>query len=190
MRFRTHLITSALAGLALYPRRPDRAIALTLGGTLIDFDHLLLYIARTGDWSIAGALRYDRYRHRRRPPGDSRPRYGGMRSWLHEPWLLLPPLWAAAWGRPALRPVALGLSLHLLLDNWDLPARLVARARSGGRCDVCGRRGLRLDVHRSGRLGDYSYGVLCRACAERAMQWRPQSARPALRGNRVGPVVH
>lgn len=197
MRFRTHLITSALAGLALYPRRPGRAAALALAGTLVDFDHLLLYAARTGDWSVTGALRYDSYRHRQIRPGDTRPRYGSMRSWLHMPWLLLPPLWAAASRRPALRPVALGLSLHLFLDHWDLPLQLAARARAGGRCDMCGRRGLRLAVHRSGRLGSYSYRVLCRACAVRAMT-RPaaapargaRGAHPLSRRNGAGPVVH
>lgn len=191
MRFRTHLITSALLGLALYPRQPDQAVALVLAGTMIDFDHLLLYVVRTGDWSVTGALRYDRYRHRARLPGDSRPRYGGMRSWLHEPWLLLPPLWAAAKRRPPLRPVAVGLSLHLLLDHWDLPVRALARGRAGGCCEVCGRRRLRLEVHRFGRLGSYRYRVLCRTCADQVMQRRPaERGRPSLRGNGISPVVH
>jgi hypothetical protein len=166
MRFRTHLLTSALLGLALYPRRPGRAAAVALAGTLVDLDHLLLYGAHTGDWSVAGALRYDRYRHRRRVAGDTRPRYGSLRSWLHAPWLVLPPLWAAAAARPALRPVALGISLHLLLDHWDGPVRLAVRLRRGRSCERCGRRGLRLGVYRYGRLGGYRYRVLCHACAE------------------------
>jgi len=103
--------------MALYPRRPAHAAALVLAGTLIDLDHLLLYALRTGDWSVVGALRYNRYRHYWRQAGDTRPRYGPLRSWLHTPWLVLPPLWSCAAMYPALRPVALGLSLHLLLDH-------------------------------------------------------------------------
>lgn len=191
MRFRTHLITSALAGLALYPRRPARAAALVLAGTLLDVDHLLLYVARTGDWSVAGALRYDTYRHGQIRPGDTRPRYGPMRSWLHEPWLLLPPVWAAAARRPALRPLAVGLSLHMLLDHWDLPWRLGARVRAGDSCDSCRRRGLRRRVHRSGRLGSYRYRLLCEPCADKAMVRRPAgAAHPLSRRNGAGPVVH
>lgn len=197
MRFRTHLLSSALAGLALYPRRPASAAAVVLAGTLLDLDHLLLYAARTGDWSVAGALRYDAYRHRRIRTGDTRPRYGQLRSWLHEPWLLLPPMWAAAARRPALRPVALGLSLHLLLDRWDEPWRLGARLRAGACCDGCGRRGLRRQIYRSGRLGSYTYGYLCRACADALMTRRarpeappPPPPHPVSRRNGGDPVVH
>ena len=106
MRFRTHLLTSLAAGLALYPRRPAHAAALVLAGTLIDLDHLLLYALRTGDWSAVGALRYNRYRHYWRQAGDTRPRYGPLRSWLHEPWLVLPPGWAQPTRRCALWPWA------------------------------------------------------------------------------------
>jgi hypothetical protein len=134
MRFRTHLLTSVLAGVALYPRRPARLAALVAAGTLVDLDHLLLYWLQTGDWSVVGALRYDRYRHRGAGAGDTRPRYGSLRSWLHEAWLVLPPLWLGAAGHPALRPAAVGLSLHLLLDHYDLPWRYAARRRAGGLC--------------------------------------------------------
>jgi hypothetical protein len=114
MRFRTHAITSALAGIALYPRSPLRAAAVLLSGTLIDLDHLALYSFQTGDWSMTGALAYDRYRHLIGVAGDTRPRYDGLRSWLHKPLVLLPPLWALAVGRPALRPVAIGAALRPL----------------------------------------------------------------------------
>jgi hypothetical protein len=169
MRFRSHLFASAAVGLVLYPRRPWRLAALVLAGTLIDLDHLALYAMQTGDWSVTGALRYDRYRNWRADAGDTRPRYGPLRSWLHEPWLLLPPLWLAAMRRSWMRPVAAGLSLHLLLDHYDLPWRLLATRRAGGRCQGCQRRGLRLDVHRFGRRGRYSRVALCRACGQRAL---------------------
>lgn len=167
MRFRTHLISSALAGLALYPRQPLHAAALTLAGTLIDLDHLLLYMLQTGDWSVSGALRYDRYRHRLIRPGDSRPRYGPLRSPLHKPWLVLPPLWYAAARRPALRPLALGLSLHLLLDHLEWPWHAAALRRADGRCDRCGATGGRLGVERMAIAGRAQYRALCKRCSGR-----------------------
>jgi hypothetical protein len=165
-----------------------------MAGTLLDLDHLLLYGARTGDWSIPGALHYDRYRHRHPRPGDTRPRYGSLRSWLHQPLLVLPPLWALARRRAALRPLALGLSLHLLLDQYDLPVRVLVWARAGGRCEGCGRRGRRLSVHRSGRLGSYSYWVTCAPCddalARRRRERRPSLAALPSHRNPERPVVH
>jgi hypothetical protein len=177
MRFRAHLVSSALLGLALYPREPLKLLAVTLAGTLIDVDHLLLYALQTGDWSVTGALRYDRYRHRGQGVGDTRPRYGSLRSWLHEPWLLLPPLWVWAARHPALLPVAAGLSLHLLMDQYDAPLRLLARARTGGRCRLCGRRAP-LSIHRFGQRGERRYIALCRACTEEMARLRQLPLTP------------
>jgi len=169
MHLRTHLLTSSALGLALYPRRPTRLAALVAAGALIDLDHLVLYALRTGDWSVVGALRYNRYRGRRYTAGDTRPRYGSLRSWLHTPWLALPLAWAWAGACPAARPLALGLSLHLLLDHVDLPWRLQARLRAGGACQSCGRRGAPLSVYRFGHAARARYLALCRACGQRAM---------------------
>lgn len=169
MRLRTHLLTSSALGLALYPRRPERLAALVAASTLIDLDHLVLYGLRTGDWSAVGALRYNRYRGRRYTAGDTRPRYGSLRSWLHNPWLALPLAWAWAGACPAARPLALGLSLHLLLDHVDLPWRIQARLRAGGACQSCGRRGARLSVYRSRDAAGARYLALCRVCGQRAM---------------------
>lgn len=189
MRFRSHLIISAAAALAIYPARPLGAIALTLAGTLVDLDHLVLYALQTGDWSVVGAVRYDRYRHRARVRGDARPRYGSLRSWLHTPWLTLPAIWGLAAARPATRPIALGVTLHLALDHWDLPVRLGARVRAGGHCGRCGRHGLRLSVQRSGRLGRYRYRVLCKACGEATLR-RDGRPPPAAVDRRGGAMVH
>lgn len=166
MRPRTHLLASAALGLALYPLQPVKAAVVAIAGTIIDFDHLILYGLQTGDWSVVGALRYNRYRHHGEGPGDTRPRYGSLRSLLHQPWLLLPPLWLLALARPWLRPVAFGLSLHLLLDQYDSPLRLVARIRAGGRCFVCRRDGRSVSVHRFRWNGSRRYIVLCKACTE------------------------
>jgi hypothetical protein len=168
MRFRTHALTSALAGIVLYPRSPLRATTVLLSGTLIDIDHLVLYMFQTGDWSLAGALTYDRYRHRIGIVGDTRPRYNPLRSWLHNPILLLPPLWAVAIKRPALRPVAIGLTLHLCLDYIWWPRYALAFWRSGRRCDRCGRSDRRLTVHWHREWGAPMMRTLCRQCFERS----------------------
>lgn len=170
MRFRTHAITSALAGALLYPRAPARAAALLLSGTLIDADHFVLYALQTGDWSLAGALIYNRYRLAPGPIGDSRPRYGSLRSWLHNPVLTLTPLWLAASRRPALRPVALGLSLHLLLDYILWPRYTLAFWRARGRCERCGRSDRKLTVHWKREWGAPELRTLCRPCFERSMR--------------------
>ncbi len=185
MRLRTHLLTSSALGLALYPRRLECLAALVAAGTLIDLDHLVLYGLRTGDWSVVGALRYHRYRGRRYTAGDTRPRYGSLRSWLHNPWLALPLAWVWASVRPEARPLALGLSLHLALDHVDLPWRVQARLRAGGACQACGRRGARLAVYRCAHAGTKRYLALCRACGRRAMT--VSKRHPAQTAN---PVVH
>ncbi|MCX7791184.1 MAG: hypothetical protein N2378_11140 [Chloroflexaceae bacterium] len=187
MHLRTHLLTSSALGLALYARQPERLAALVAAGTLIDLDHLVLYGLRTGDWSIVGALRYNRYRGRRSTAGDTRPRYGSLRSWLHNPWLALPLAWAWAGAYPVARPLALGLSLHLLLDHVDLPWRVRARLRAGGACQSCGRRGARLEVYRFRHATSARYLALCRACGQRAMRPGRIESRPARTAR---PVVH
>lgn len=168
MRFRTHALSSTLASALLYPREPLRAATLILSGTLIDFDHFVLYAIETGDWSITGALIYNRYRHDPGQAGDTRPRYGSLRSWLHNPLLILPPMWVAAIDRPAIQPVAIGLSLHLLLDYIWWPRYTLAFWRAGRRCQSCGRSDRKLTVHWRRSWGKPEMRTLCRACFERS----------------------
>lgn len=119
MRLHTHLWTSLLTAVTVYPRKPVHAALLVSAGVLIDLDHLIVYNWRSGDWSIVGALCYNRYRNHRIVPGDTRPRYGKLRSLVHQPLLILPLIWWLVRQRPALRPVALGLTLHLTLDSIE-----------------------------------------------------------------------
>jgi hypothetical protein len=171
VRFRTHLLTSAAAGLALYPRSPLRIALVVLGGVAIDMDHFVLYAVRSGDWSVDGALRYDRRRHGRIRRGDTRPRYGTLRSEAHRPLLTLPLVWVLALACPWLRPIAAGLTLHLALD---VPFQRYDRGvweRSDGRCERCGLAGVSLDVYfRRSPVGGGSWFradnrvVLCAQC--------------------------
>ncbi|MFO7171108.1 MAG: hypothetical protein DIU80_024025 [Chloroflexota bacterium] len=172
MHFRTHLIASAVAGLALYPRSLRRAALVVLGGVGLDADHYLLYATRSGDWSLAGAIAYDRRRHGRVRPGDTRPRYGSLRSAAHRPLLTLPLIWALSLIWPALRPIAVGLTLHLAMDvsipHYD--RRLWRRA--GGRCERCGLANVRLAAyyvlppHRGGDMWALdNRAIWCSECA-------------------------
>jgi hypothetical protein len=172
MHFRAHLAVAAAAGLALYPRNPGRAALTVLGGVLIDFDHFALYALRSGDWSLDGALRYDQRRHARIRPGDTRPRYGSLRSIAHRPWVSLPIMWllAAAW--PMVRPLALGLTIHLAMDTHFPHYNRHAWKRARGRCERCNVPGLEREVywivppHRGGaRFATKNHAVWCIACA-------------------------
>lgn len=154
-------------GLAVYRLKPEQ-LALTLaGGVLIDLDHLALYCLHTGDWSLAGALHYDRYRNLPPVPGDTRPRYGQLRSALHSPAFFTIAL-LCAYLIPRLRPAALGLALHFLLDFYDLPVRLQLLMRTRGRCEECGARQSKIYLLRSwkedGRRVRFTHRVLCRCC--------------------------
>ncbi|MFL5804079.1 MAG: hypothetical protein ACJ8CR_20335 [Roseiflexaceae bacterium] len=178
MRLRTHLLASALVGIALYPRAPRRALLLTLAGVAVDLDHYLLYALRSGDWSLAGALRYDRRRGRPIRPGDTRPRYGSLRSIAHRAPISLPLAWLLARRWPVLRPLAAGLTLHLALDAplLGLDWRVWRRAR--GHCERCGVGGLRMGIYyvRTPDRGGARWALDNRAA------WCDTCAREARRG--------
>ena len=146
MRLRTHIITSALLGAALYPREPRRATLLALSGVLIDVDHYLLYALRSGDWNPIGALRYNTWRLKPRTKADTRRRYGPLRSIFHRPWLTLPLAWGLSARWPALCPAAIGVTLHLALDYPFLELDWRVRRRAGGRCERCGARARKLHI--------------------------------------------
>jgi hypothetical protein len=147
MRLRTHLLVSALAGIAIYPRAPRRAALLTFAGVAVDLDHYLLYALRSGDWNLLGAVRYDRRRGRPIRPGDTRPRYGSLRSVAHRAALTIPLAWLLAGCWPALRPLAAGLTLHLAMDMSPLNFDWRVWRRARGHCERCGVGGLELAVH-------------------------------------------
>lgn len=166
MNFKQHLLSSTTLSLLVYTQQPQAALALTIAGVAIDLDHWLVYALQSGDWSVDGALRYDRYRHLRVQAGDTRPRYGSLRSWAHQPWLVLPPLWWGAQRWPWLRPLALGLSLHLFLDYLYWPGDLHAYMRARWRCERCGNT-RRLEMLRSWREGRRRREVVCARCKQR-----------------------
>lgn len=139
MHFSTHLLASALAGAALYRRSPLKAALVAVAGVVLDIDHYLLYAARSGDWNPIGALRYNRRRARPYRPGDTRPRYGSLRSVAHRPSLTIPAVWLLSYVWPACQPVAVGLTLHLLMDfPWSMTLDWRVWRRAHGHCERCG----------------------------------------------------
>jgi hypothetical protein len=189
MRFHTHLWTSALAGMLVYRRRPLRALALTLAGVLIDVDHYVLYARKSGDWTPWGALHYNSYRHRPGGLRDPRPRYGSLRSKAHHPGFGLA-LGLLAWRWHRLRPLALGVALHLALDWSHAPSQWRRFWRAGWRCSLCGSsRKLRVHaiVHRldGGRRDEQNLTVLCGSCAKAAERYYPIFPPPRTQPARV-----
>lgn len=168
MRFHEHVISSALLAVVLYRRQPACAAVLLAGGVLIDADHYLAYGSQTGDWSLSGVRRFARYRGRIPVAGDTLPRYESLRTRLHQPLLTLPLLWWAARFGQLWRALAIGVSLHLLLDYLAWPWAAAAVARAGGICPYCGRRRQLEAVieRRDGR--PQRWAAACRSCRERA----------------------
>ena len=147
MRLRTHILTSALLGVALYARAPRKAALLLAGGVLLDADHYLLYAIRSGNWNPLSALRYDRWRNQPLSTGDRRRRYGSLRSIFHSARVTLPLVWLLGWRQPALRPLAIGVTLHLALDTSPLRLDWRVWRRANGRCERCGRTGLKRGIY-------------------------------------------
>jgi hypothetical protein len=178
MRLRTHIIASALLGATIYRREPARAALLTLGGVLLDADHYLLYALRSGNWNPLGALRYDQWRHAPREDHDTRPRYGPLRSILHQPWLTLPLIWGLSRRWPALRPVAIGVSLHLALDIPYMQMDWRIWRRAAGRCERCGAHGRKLQIvyllpprYGGARWDAANRAAWCRPCVREVYDW-------------------
>ncbi len=146
MRLRTHVLSSLLAGVALYPRAPRRVALLVAGGVGLDIDHYLIYALRSGNWNPLSAWRYDGWRHRARAASDTRRRYGPLRSAFHHAGVTLPIVWGLQLVWPVLRPLALGVTLHLALDLPFLRLDWRVWRRAAGHCERCGTTKRRLDV--------------------------------------------
>ena len=170
MRLKEHIIASAALGALLYRRDWRRAALTAAAGVLVDLDHIALYVARSGDLSPGGALRYNRWRHQRPVPGDNRPRFGSLRSVLHRPALTLPLLWLPALRYHWLRPIAAGATLHLLLDLQALNLDLRVWWRAAGRCQGCGVAGLHREIY---QIAATRHGGAPHAAANRAALCRP-----------------
>lgn len=168
MRVRDHVaIATAAAALA---RRwgPRRAAALWAGSVLIDADHYAWYCLRERRVSPLAAVRAFN--------GAHGPQHRATRA-MHSP-LALAGVAVLAARRPWLRPVALGMGLHVGLDSCHQAAlaraRAAALARDSFACTECGARtpGVRAHVRRQPPvLPSYAprnLVSLCEPCHEQA----------------------
>lgn len=123
-----HALAAAVAGVALSRRRWDRAayVAFVAAAVLIDVDHYLAYVWKTGDWSPGRAIAYHRSRYvpfqwRLRPRW---PRLGFEEDRLFHAAPVLLALFALGRRWPALSPVACGVLFHRVQDElWGWVTR-------------------------------------------------------------------
>lgn len=130
------------AGAALLaPRRGLDAAGLWAGGVLLDIDHYLWFCVRHRQLSPRAAARFFNGAH---PPQTSATRA------LHHPITVAATLALAA-RRRDMRPLALGMSLHVGLDAHHQVrmnrARATALARDRFSCQACGRQTPHVDTH-------------------------------------------
>lgn len=96
--------------------------AFAAGAVLLDVDHYVMAVWRTGDLSLTRAYReHPRRSTRVRRPGFRVhfPFWGGYNRPLHSV-PVLAGLALGAWRAPALRPLAAGVVLHRVLDvAWE-----------------------------------------------------------------------
>ena len=132
MRVRDHIAISTAAAAALRPWLGRRVLGLWAGGVLIDADHYLWFWRHERRLSLAAAVRFF---NAGRAPAVPATRV------LHHPAAVLP-LLALGLPRRRLRPLALGVGLHVALDAAHEmrmhTARLAALERDGSSCQECG----------------------------------------------------
>jgi hypothetical protein len=141
MRVRDHLVVSTLGAALLAHRAGRAAVGLWAGGVLIDADHYFWFCLSHHTVSTRRAIRFFNDAH---PP-----QHAGTRA-LHSPGAL-----ALAGGlalrRARLRPVALGMGMHVLLDACHETrmkrARAAALRRDDFACQACGSRAGDVGTH-------------------------------------------
>lgn len=141
VRVRDHVLLSTAAAALLAPRLGLDAASLWAGGVLVDVDHYLWFCIRHRSLSPRAAARFF---NGARPPQTSATRA------LHHPVTLAATLTLAA-RRRELRPLALGLGLHVGLDAHHEArmnrARTEALARDRFSCRACGVQTPHVDAH-------------------------------------------
>lgn len=168
MRVRDHVLLSSLGAVLSIPWLDRRVVGLWAGGVLIDADHYLWFCLRQRRCSPVAAVRFF---NQAAPPQDS-----GTRA-LHTPVALLGALVLGARTR-RLRPVAVGMALHVALDaHHELRmdrARAATLERDEFACRGCGVQAASLGTHlwhQPWLLPDYSprnLVALCGRCHDSA----------------------
>jgi hypothetical protein len=141
MRVRDHIALSTTGAVLLHPWLRSGAIGVWAGSVLVDVDHYLWFCVGRRRLSPVAAMRFFNEAH---PPQHAATRV------LHSPVAPLAVLLLGARHR-ALLPVALGMTVHLLLDlRHEIcmeNARIVALERDAFSCQACGTRGPEVGTH-------------------------------------------
>ncbi len=141
MRVRDHVVLSTAAAALLSPWAGRGALGLWAGGVLIDADHYVWFCWERRRLNLLAAVRFFNGSH---PPQHSATRF------LHTPLALMAFLLVGLRHRRLL-PVALGMGLHVALDEHHEArmgeARAAAMERDGFSCRGCGSRAPQLAAH-------------------------------------------
>jgi hypothetical protein len=132
VRVRDHIAISTAAAAVLRPWLGRRVLGLWAGGVLIDADHYLWFCRHERRLSLAAAVRFFN--------AGRAPAVPATRA-LHRPVAVLP-LLVVGLVRRRLRPLALGIGMHVALDAAHTArmdaARLAALERDRLSCQTCG----------------------------------------------------
>jgi hypothetical protein len=168
VRVRDHILLSTAGAALLSPRLGAGAAGLWAGGVLVDVDHYVWFCIRHHRLSPCAAAQFF---NAAEPPQTSATRV------LHHPMTLLATAGLAV-RRRALRPLALGMTLHVGLDIHHevhmKRARSRALARDRCSCQACGTQTCQVGTHVFTQPWLLpSYGAqnvisLCSACHEHA----------------------
>lgn len=134
------LIASAGAALAA-PWAGDAVVPALAASVLIDTDHYLWFVLSGKGGNLGSAVRYFN--------GPDVPESGSTRA-LHHPCVMLALGTCSVW-RQQLRPIVIGMALHVLLDKHQRrrlrQARLAALRRDEFMCQRCRVRGVEMTAH-------------------------------------------
>ena len=141
MRVRDHIALSTASAAMIGPWVGRGALGFWAGSVLIDADHYVWFALRRQRLNPLAAVRFFNEPH---PPQHAATRV------LHSPVVLLAVLLLGSRHRRLL-PVALGMGLHVALDEHHearmAKARAAALRRDGYSCQACGAREPRVVTH-------------------------------------------
>jgi len=141
LRVRDHIVLSTAGAALLSPWAGRDVLSFWAGSVLIDADHYVWFALRQQCLNPLAAVRFFNEPH---PPQHAATRV------LHSPVVLLAVLLLGSRHRQLL-PVALGMGLHVALDEHHearmSKARAAALRRDGFSCQACGAREPRVVTH-------------------------------------------
>lgn len=115
---KTHIITSAVLAITLYPVIGLNTIIVFLSGVLIDFDHYLQYVIDFKDFSLKKSYKY----FTTTMPVDVLQIFHVVEFWII--------LFVMALFIEALRYIIVGMAVHLTIDFLDMAEKNIKGVRA------------------------------------------------------------